>query len=169
VAILTLREAAVRLSMTPLQVVVHGALHGITCDTGMIDEELLPTLGFVDVMPEKVDGQTALEGDRLVEDGDQERRQRVVQRVLEKLSTAGKFWPARIEKRSAARGFSGSDVGLALRAVDALHEAGFLAEEVHGGHEPRVGLDGSRRQEIAEIVAGGRVQDEHLRTWIDEG
>lgn len=166
--ILTLREAAQRLSMTPLQVVVHGALHGISCDTGMIDEDLLPALGFVDTIPEKPDGLTASEDGRVGEETDQERRQRVVQRVLEKLSTAGKFWPARIEKRSAARGFSGSEVGLALRAVDALRDAGFLAEEAHGGRESRVGLEGSRRQEIADIVAGGHVQDEHLRAWIDE-
>jgi hypothetical protein len=169
VAILTLREAAQRLSMTPLQVVVHSALHGISCDTGMIDEDLLSALGYVDLIPDKPDGLIGSEDGGVTEEADQERRQRVVQRVLEKLSTAGKFWPARLEKRSAARGFSGSDVGLALRAVEALHDAGFLAEEVHGGHEPRVGLEGSRRSEIAEIVAGGRVQDDNLRAWINEG
>jgi hypothetical protein len=155
--------------MTPLQVVVHSALHGISCATGTIDEDLLPALGFVDVLPRVPDGLALAEHGRVVEDTDQARRHRVVQRVLERLSTSGKYWPGRIEKRSAARGFGGSDVGLALRAVEALLGAGFLKEEAHGGREPRVGLEGSRRQEIGDIVAGGRVQDEHLRAWIDEG
>ncbi len=165
---LTLREAAQRLSMTPLQVVVHSALHGITCDTGMIDEDLLAALGRVDAIPDKPEAMNLSEDSRDSEEADQERRQRVVRRVLEKLSTAGKFWPARIEKRSAARGFSGSDVGLALRAVDALLDAGLLTQETHGGRETRVGLEGRRRQEIADIVAGGHVGDDHLRAWIDE-
>lgn len=154
--------------MTPLQVVIHSTLHGISCDTGMIDEDLLPALGFVAVVSETPDGLAVIEDDGAGEETEQERRQRVVQRVLEKLSTAGKFWPSRIEKRSAARGFGGAEVGLAVRAVDALLDAGFLAQEAHGGREPRVGLEGSRRQEIADIVAGGRVRDDHLRSWIDE-
>jgi hypothetical protein len=154
--------------MTPLQVVVQSALHGISCDTGMIDEDLLPTLGVVKLIRGTPDGLTAFDDGGAGEETERERRQRVVQRVLEKLSTAGKFWPSRIEKRSAARGFGGAEVGLAMRAVDALLDAGFLAQEAHGGREPRVGLEGSRRQEIADIVMGGRVRDDHLRAWIDE-
>jgi hypothetical protein len=168
-AALTLRDAAERLAMSPLQVVVYCALRGIPCQGGMLDEEVLPALGSVHVAAAEPEGATALHEGPVGEETDEERRLRVVRRILEKLSTMGKFWPARTEKRSTARGLAGSDVGLALRAAEALHECGLLIEEVHGGHESRVGLDGSRRREIADIVAGRPVLSEELRKWIDEG
>jgi hypothetical protein len=59
-------------------------------------------------------------------------------------------------------------VGLALNAVDVLLDCGILLQEIHGGHEPRVGLDGSRRREISELVASGVVVDERLKEWIDK-
>jgi hypothetical protein len=56
-AALTLHDAAERLAMSPLQVVVHCALHGIPCQAGILDEEVLPALGSVHTVPvEPADG-----------------------------------------------------------------------------------------------------------------
>jgi len=168
-AMVTLHEAAQRLSMTPLQVVVHCALHGIPCDAGVLDEDVLPALGSVDVVFAGPEEATAPAQGLVDEETDEERRWRVLRRVLEKLSGMGKYWPSRTEKRSAARGFGGSDVGLALRVVDELRDCGLLREEAHGGRELRVGLERSRRREIAEIVSGGAIKDDRLRAWIEQG
>jgi hypothetical protein len=166
---LTLRDAGERLGISPLQVVVRCALRGIPCQAGTLDEEMLPALGSVHSVPLEPEAVAAPQEGPESEETDQERRLRIVRRILEKLSTMGKFWPARTEKRSTARGLAGSDVGLALRAAEALHDCGLLIEETHGGHEPRVGLDGSRRREIADVVAGSPVRSEELRKWIEEG
>ena len=168
-AALTLHDAAERLAMSPLQVVVHCALHGIPCQAGILDEEVLPALGSVHVVAAEPSEVTGPHEGPTGEETDQERRLRVVRRILEKLSAMGKFWPARTEKRSTARGLAGSDVGLALRAAEALHDCGLLIEEMHGGHEPRVGLDGSRRREIADVVAGRPILSDQLRNWVEQG
>ncbi len=165
---LTLRDAADRLETTPLDVVVRCALRGIPCDEGQIDEEVLPALGTVHASSARSDhalSEAITPGGA----GEPERRQRVVRRILEKLAAMGKYWPARTEKRSTARGFDGADVGLALRAAEALRDCGLLIEETHGGHEPRVGLAGDRRQEIADIIAGKEIHDPDLRGWVSQG
>jgi hypothetical protein len=149
-----------------MQILVSCALHRIPIEGGQLDEELLPVLGTV--RPSAEDDPTLPAGAAKEETG-QERRLRVVRRVLEKLSTMSKFWPARTEKRSTGRGLEASEVGLALSAVDALLDCGILLQEVHGGREPRVGLDGGRRREIADLVASGEVADERLREWIEKG
>ena len=165
---LTLSEAAERLAISPLQVLVGCALRGIPCPAGMLDEDVLPALGAVrptaddEAQPTMVDGPAG-------EGTGRERRLRIVRRILEKLSTMGKFWPARTQKRSTARGLEGSEIGLALRAVDVLLECGILLEETHGGHEPRVGLDGARRLEIAQLIADGVTSDSRLEEWIEKG
>lgn len=165
---LTLGEAAERLALSPLQVLVACALRGISCPAGMLDEEVLPALGAVRA-PADDEADVAPHEGSMGEEADRERRLRIVRRILEKLSTMGKFWPARTEKRSTARGLAGPDVGLALRAVEVLRDCGFLIEETHGGHEPRVGLDGTRRREIADVVAGRPITNEPLHEWIDKG
>jgi hypothetical protein len=164
---LTLSEAAERLDLSPLQVIVYCALRGIPFQGGRLDEDVLPALGTV--RPAADDGDYAGANIQTGDETPREQRLRVVRRVLEKLSTMGKFWPARTEKRSAARGLEGSEVGLALSAVDALLDCGILMQEAHGGHEVRVGLDRARRREIAELVSAGVVVDERLGGWIDKG
>ncbi len=163
---LTLREAAARLNLSQLEILLQCALRGVPCESGRVDEEVLPLLGSIHapVSDREEDEHEATPGD----ERDDERRLRVVRRILERLSGMGKYWPARTEKRATARGLAGPEVGLALRAVDALLDAGLLREE-HSGHEPRVGLDGDRRREIADIVAGRAIEDEQLRTWVAEG
>ena len=163
----SLREAAARLDLSPLEVVLRCSLRGVPCATGTVDEDALPIIGTVhqpDLGEDGVSDAAPVEGDETEE----EARLRVVRRVLERLSTMGKFWPAGSERRATARGLAGSDVGLALRAVDVLIICGLMQEE-HRGHEPRVGLAGSRRHEIADIVAGEPIVDEELRSWIEEG
>jgi hypothetical protein len=163
---LTLREAAARLDLSPLEILLQCALHGVPCESGRVDEEVLPLLGSVHapVSDREADRHEARQDD----ESDEERRLRIVRRILERLSGMGKYWPARTEKRATARGLEGPDVGLALRAVDALLDAGLLREE-HSGHEPRVGLEGDRRREIADIAGGRPIEDEQLRTWVAEG
>ncbi len=163
---LTLREAAARLDLSPLETLLQCALHGVPCESGRVDEEVLPLLGSVHapVSDREADRHEATPGD----ESDEERRLRIVRRILERMSGMGKYWPARSEKRATARGLAGQDIGLALRAVDALLDAGLLREE-HSGHEPRVGLDGDRRREIADIVAGRAIANEQLRTWVTDG
>jgi hypothetical protein len=165
---LTLPEAADRLAMSPLQVAVQCALRGVPCTGGLVDEEVLPVLGNVRAAvvdsPDELDYEAPPAGET-----DQGRRERVVRRVLEKMATMGKYWPARAEKRSTARGFDGSDVGLALDAADVLRDCGYLIEEAHGGRGPRVGLDGARRREIADMIAGHPTTNQQLREWIERG
>jgi hypothetical protein len=169
-ATVNLSEAGRRLSMTPLEVVVRCALRGVQCESGLLEADVLPVLGPVlvnDGEGETRPGASAIE---LTEaDLERERRRRIVRRVLDKLRAMPKFWPARIEMRSTARGFAAADVGLALRAVDVLVECGIMKAEVHGGHEPRVGLDGARRAEIESILAGDPIADDRLRDWVDNG
>lgn len=165
---LTLVEAAERLAMSPLQVLVGCALRGLPCPAGMLDEEVLPALGAVRSPADDEDDADPHEGSA-GEEVDLERRLRIVRRILEKLSNMGKFWPARTEKRSTARGLAGPDVGLALRAVEVLRDCGLLIEETHGGHEPRVGLDGTRRREIADLVAGRPIANGQLQEWLEKG
>ncbi len=167
---MTLREAAAALGMSPLQVLMQCALRGIPCPEAVLDDVLLPILGGLQAPPTAPDMLPSFaDEDPESDETDQDRRLRIVRRILEKLSTMGKYWPARTERRSTARGLAGSDVGLALRAVEVLHECGFLVQETHGGHEPRVGLDGDRRREIADLVAGEPIRNEPLRQWIDQG
>lgn len=166
---LTLPEAAERLAMSPLQVIVQCALHGIPCQEGMVEEEVLPVLGTVRAPRAKAKAAAASREVPPEGESDQERRSRVVRRILEKLDKMGRYWPARTEKRSTARGFDGSDVGLALRAADILRDCGLLLEEAHGAHEARVGLDGDRRHEIADLIAGEPPSNEELREWIERG
>jgi hypothetical protein len=167
-AALTLPEAADRLAMSPLQVAVQCALRGVPCAGGFLDEEVLPVLGNVRAplvdSPDAVGYEAPPAGET-----DQGRRERVVRRVLEKMATMGKYWPARAEKRSTARGFDGSDVGLALDAADVLRDCGYLIEEARGGREARVGLDGSLRREIADMIAGHPATNQELREWIERG
>lgn len=163
---LTLPDAASRVSMTPLELLVRCSLHGIPCDGGMIDEEFLPAVGSVRVAPAD---EIYADGPEPDDESDADRRERVVRRVVEKLVATGKYWPSRIEKRSTARGLGGSDVGLALRGVEVLLDCRLLLEEVHGGHEPRVGLDRGRRQEIQDIAEGRPILVDELREWIDHG
>jgi len=169
-ATVNLSEAGRRLSMTPLEVVVRCALRGVPCESGLLEADVLPVLGPVfvnDGVGETRPGAPAIE---LTEaDVERERRRRIVRRVLDKLRAMPKFWPARIESRSAARGFAADDVGLALRAIDVLVECGIMEAEVHGGHERRVGLDGARRTEIESILAGDPIADDRLRDWVDNG
>jgi hypothetical protein len=162
---LTLPDAATRLDLSPLEVVLQCSLHGIPCDAGFVDETVLPLLGSVHLASSEGVDQVA---EALEDETDEQRRLRIVCRILERLSGMGKYWPARTEKRATARGLAGSDVGLALRAVDALLDCGLLREE-HSGHEPKVGLDGNRRREIADMVAGRPPVDERLRSWIAAG
>lgn len=169
-ATVSLSEAGRRLSMTPLEVVVRCALRGIPCESGLLEADVLPVLGPVLVNDGEEETKPGVSAIELTEaDLERERRQRVIRRVLEKLSAMRKFWPARTEKRSTARGFAADDVGLALRAVDVLVECGILNAEVHGGHEPRVGLEGTRRAEIDDIVAGHPIIDSRLGSWVDNG
>jgi len=169
-ATVSLSEAGRRLSMTPLEVVVRCALRGIPCESGLLEADNLPVLGPVLVSDREGESQPGTSAIELTEaDLERERRRRVVRRVLEKLSAMRKFWPARTEKRSTARGFAADDVGLALRAVDVLLECGIMNAEVHGGHEARVGLEGARRAEIDSIVAGHPIIDSHLSGWVDNG
>jgi len=169
-ATVNLSEAGRRLSMTPLEVVVRCALRGIPCESGLLEADILPVLGPLLVNDDEGatgPGASAIE---LTEaDLEREHRRRVVRRVLDKLSAMRKFWPARTEKRSTARGFAADDVGLALRAVDLLLECGIMKAEVHGGHESRVGLDSARRAEIESIVAGHPIVDGRLLDWVDNG
>jgi hypothetical protein len=164
---MTLREAASALGMSPLQVLVQCALRGIPCPEAVLDDALLPVVGGLQAPPPPPDLPLA-EEESESDETDQDRRLRIVRRILEKLSTMGKFWPARTERRSTARGLAGSDVGLALNAVEVLHDCGLLVQEAHGGHEPRVGLQGDRRREIADIVAGQPIPDDQLRAWIEQ-
>lgn len=163
----SLREAAARLDLSPLEVVLRCSLRGVPCATGTVDEDALPILGTVhqpDPGEDSPSDGAPVEGDET----EQEARLRVVRRVLERLSTMGKFWPAGSEKRATARGLAGPDVGLALRAVDVLITCGLMQED-HRGHDPRVGLVGDRRHEIADIAAGEPIVNEELRTWIAKG
>lgn len=163
----SLREAAVRLGLSPLEVVLRCSLRGVPCATGAVDEAALPILGIVyqpDLAEDGPSDVAPVEGDETEE----EARLRVVRRVLERLSMMGKYWPARSEKRATARGLAGPDVGLALRAVDVLIASGLMQEE-HRGHDPRVGLVGDRRHEIADIASGEPIVNEELRTWIAKG
>jgi hypothetical protein len=132
-----------------------------------VDEDALPILGDVrrpapsaTESPEPVNTARA--------ETDVEARQRIVRRILERLNTMGKYWPARTERRATARGLEGPDVGLALRATDALVACGLMREE-HRGHEPRVGLNGDRRSEITDIIAGRSISDGQLRAWVEQG
>lgn len=163
----SLREAAARLDLTPLEVVLRCSLRGVPCSTGTIDEDALPILGAVRQPAPSEDGSpepVAVPGDETEE----EARHRIVRRILERLSTMGKFWPARTERRATARGLEGPDVGLALRATDALVACGLMREE-HRAHEPRLGLERDRRSEITDIIAGRPIGDEQLRAWVEEG
>jgi hypothetical protein len=135
----------------------------------MVDEEVLPVLGTVRAPRTKAKAAAAPREVPAEDESDPERRSRVVRRILEKLNKMGRYWPARTEKRSTARGFDGSDVGLALRAADVLRDCGLLIEEAHGTHEPRVGLDGARRREIDDLIAGRTPSNEELREWIERG
>lgn len=165
---LSLLEAAERLDLSPLEVVVRCVLRGFPCETGLLDEGLLPLLGT----PRATEAPVAaneVPGNETGDETDAERRRRIVHRILERMTTMGMWWPARTEKRATARGLEGADVGLALRAVDALLDCGLMIVEQHGSHEPKVGLDGDRRPEIADIVAGKPIAVAELRDWTAQG
>ena len=166
----TLIEAAERIGRTPLEVAITCALRGFPCEGGMLDEGVLAILGPVAVPDPVADEE---EPDAVVEvhadETEEERRLRVVRRVLERLVRNGKWMPARTERRSAGRGLQGSDVGLALKAVDVMLDCGLMRSEQHGGREQKVGLNAERRQEISDIVDGRPVADETLGAWIAGG
>jgi hypothetical protein len=166
-ATITLVEAADRVGLSPLEIAIKCAVRGFPCEGGVLDEGVLPIIGAV--APEASADEPQPPAEDAVVETDGERRMRVVRRVLERMSNTGKWMPARIERRAAARGLGGSDVGLALHAVDAMVDCGLIRAEQHGGKEQRVGLNGERRREIAEIVEGGPVADEMLRVWIAGG
>jgi len=84
--LLTLPEAAERLEMSPLQVAVQCALRGVPCTGGLVDEEVLPVLGTVRAATVEAAPESGSESS-LAEETDQERRERVVRRVLEKMAT----------------------------------------------------------------------------------
>src|SRR5450759_2556943 len=73
-AVLTLHDAAERLAMSPLQVVVHCALLGIPCQAGTLDEEVLPALGSVHAVPVEPAEMTGPHEGSIGEETDQERR-----------------------------------------------------------------------------------------------
>jgi hypothetical protein len=170
-ATVTLIEAAERIGRTPLEIAITCALRGFPCEGGVLDEGVLPILG-----PTVVSDPVAVEEedhDAIAEvnadETEEERRLRVVRRVLERLVRTGKWMPARTERRSTGRGLGGPDVGLALRAVDVMVDCGLMRSEQHGGKEQKVGLNGERRQEIGDIVDGRPVADDILRAWITGG
>jgi len=164
-ATVTLVEAAERVGLTPLEIAIKCALRGFPCEGGVLDDGVLPIIGAV-IADARTDepGSPADEGAGA--ETEQERRLRIVRRVLERLANTGKWMPARIERRAAARGLGGPEVGLALHAVDVMVDCGLMRAEQHGGKEQRVGLNGERRREVVEIVEGGRVADEALRAWV---
>src|SRR5450759_637645 len=73
-AAFTLHDAAERLAMSPLQVVVHCALLGIPCQAGTLDEEVLPALGSVHAVPVEPAEMTGPHEGSIGEETDQERR-----------------------------------------------------------------------------------------------
>ena len=161
----TFAEAGARLGISPLEVVLRCAVRGFPCEAGYVDDGLLPILGTLrEERPRFPTEATGPADDETEED----RRLRIVRRILERLNTMGKWYPARTEKRATARGLKGPDVGTALRAVEAMIDAGLMVAE-QSGHEPRVGLNGDRRAEIADITAGRPIADERLRGWISHG
>lgn len=165
---ITLLEAAERIGLSPLEIAIKCALRGFPCEGGLLDDAVLPILGTVQPDTRREGTGVAVTG----ADGnetDEERRLRVVRRVLERLARMGKYLPSRTEKRSTGRGLQGSDVGLALRAVDIMLECGLMGQEQHGGREQKVGLNGERRREIADIIDGRPVLDEVLVAWIIGG
>src|SRR4051794_7636703 len=96
----TLLEAAERIGRTPLEIAITCALRRFPCEGGMLDEGVLAILGPVAVPDPVVDEE---EPDALVEvnadETEEERRLRVVRRVLERLVRNGKWMPARTERR----------------------------------------------------------------------
>lgn len=165
----TVVQAAHLLEMSPLEVMVRAALRGIPCPRGLLDSDLLPVIGSVTARPGVEEPlPIGAETDEAAE-SERERRLRIIRRILDKLTVMGKYWPARTEKRSTARGLAGSDLGVALRAVEVLLSSGLLIQETHGGHEPRVGLDGARRKEISDVVAGLPIRNAELLEWIEQG
>lgn len=167
----TLAAAARVLGMTELQVVVRCALLGVPCDAGIVDDAVLPVLGgpqLLPAMPDQNPLAPAPEAPVDLGETDRERRERVLRRILEKLTTMGKWWPARIERRNLARGLAASDHGLAQETALVLVRCGLLHEEGHGGHEPRVGLVGERRAEIEAAIKRGEIEDVQLANWLND-
>lgn len=167
-ATMTLIEAAERVGLSPLEVAIKCAIRGFPCEGGVLDDGVLPILGEVAPEPAPEEEPPATDEPSGGET-EEERRMRIVRRVLERLSNTGKWMPARTERRGAARGLPGAEIGLALHAVDVMVDSGLMRAEQHGGREQRVGLNAERRREISEIVEGGPVADEALRAWIAGG
>lgn len=166
-ATVTLLEAAERAGLSPLEIAIKCAVRGFPCEGGALDDAVLPIIGAV--APEVAAAEPEVPGaEEAGPETDAERRLRVVRRVLERLANTGKWMPARVERRATARGLGGSDVGLALHAVDVMVDCGLMRAEQHGGKEQRVGLNPERRREIAEAIEG-RVLNEALRAWITGG
>jgi hypothetical protein len=165
---LTLAEASEALEMAPLEVLAWCTLEGLDCSTGLIDPgyiEVLRVTGHaaLDADAEE-DGQLAIEGvPSNVPSDPREGRLWVLRRVAGKLQRSGKWWPASIDLRAAARGVP--DVGLARNAVEALERAGLVHGNVKAGVH-RVGLVGERRAEIARLIERGEVADVRLTDWI---
>jgi len=166
VTTVTLPEAAERIGLSPLEIAITCAVRGFPCEGGVLDDAVLPILGTVqapEAASEEPDPSAAEPNEG---ETDEERRLRVVRRVLERLSRTGKWMPARTEKRSTGRGLAGPDVGLALRAVDVLIDCGLMRSEQHGSREQKVGLNGDRRREITDIVEGEPIEDPTLADWV---
>ena len=169
----TLFEAADALGMAPLEVLAWCTLGGLDCAQGLLDP------GYIEVL--RVTGHAATEhegGSFAADDGEQvvldsvssdlpadphERRLWMLRRVAGKLQRSGKWWPASMDVRGAARG--APDLGLARNAVDALEHAGMARTSSKGGMH-RVGLVGERRAELARLIDHGEVTDATLTDWI---
>jgi len=168
----TLAEAADALGMVPLEVLAWCTLGGLDCAGGLLDP------GYIEVL--RVTGHAATEtgGDGDTDDEEhvrlegvsadlpadpRERRLWMLRRVAGKLQRSGKWWPASMDLRGAARG--APDVGLARNAIETLERAGMVRASNKGG-EQRVGLVGDRRGEIARLIERGDVTDATLAVWI---